>query len=236
MKKIIILSSDTLHHRYFINNLQNFYPNLLFYIFETTSVSFKFKTGPTFEKKQYDYENKLFIKNIDKEINKNKIKRFKNINSKESLKFIKKIDPDLGLVFGTRKLKTEVIKLFKDGLVNAHRGDPEQYRGLDSDIWAMYHNDFENIYSTIHYINKDLDSGNIIYKKKLKIDKNTRAYKVQGLTTIIMTQLFIKFLKDYSFGKVIAKKQNKSGRYYSKIPYDLKNIAIKKFDKYCKQK
>ena len=99
----------------------------------------------------------------------------------------------------------------------------------------MYHGDYENIYSTIHYVKSRLDTGDIVYKKKLKIDKNTRALKVKAFTTVNTTDLFIKFLNEYKENNIKKKKQKKNGRYYSKIPYDLKKIAIRKFDNYCKK-
>ena len=234
MKKIVILSTDTLHHKYFIKEVEEAGFNILHYIFETTSVKFNFKTGPTFETIQKKYESNLFFKNNSYKLNYKKIKSIKNINSNISFSFLKKIKPDLGLVFGTRKIHKNIISLFKDGLVNAHRGDPEEYRGLDTDLWAMYHGEYKQIFSTIHFIESRLDTGRIIYKKNLKLDKNFRAYKVQGLSTIITTNLFIKFLSDYLNNNVRAKKQKKIGRYYSKMPIDLKKIAIKKFDKYCR--
>lgn len=236
MKRIILLSTDTLHHRFFIKKIDQSVSNVIKYIFETTSINFKFKTGPTFEKKQKKFENKLFFNKSDSALDNNKIKKFNNINSNESFSYLKKIKPDIGLVFGTRKIDQRIINIFKDGLINAHRGNPEEYRGLDSDLWAMYHGEYEKIYSTIHYVNPSLDTGDIIYRKKLKIDKHTRAHKVQGLTTIVTTDLFIKFLNDYHSKKIITRKQKKIGRYYSKIPYDLKKISIKKFDNYCKKK
>ena len=76
--------------------------------------------------------------------------------------------------------------------------------------------------------------GELFIKKNLKLNKNLRAYKVQGLSTIITTKLFINFLSDYLNNNVKAKKQKKIGRYYSKMPIDLKKIAIKKFDKFCR--
>ena len=64
--------------------------------------------------------------------------------------------PDLGVVFGTRKISTKIINLFKFGLINIHRGIVEKYRGLDSEYWALYHRDYKNIGITIHQVSEDL--------------------------------------------------------------------------------
>ena len=79
--------------------------------------------------------------------------------------------PDLGVVFGTRKISKKIINLFKFGLINIHRGIVEKYRGLDSEYWALYHRDYKNIGITIHQVSEDLDTGKVIVQRKLKMKK-----------------------------------------------------------------
>jgi len=60
MKKIVVLSTDTKHHRYFINKIQSI--GILFdsILFETTFVKPKFEIGPCFEEEQDMFEEKFF--------------------------------------------------------------------------------------------------------------------------------------------------------------------------------
>ena len=80
-----------------------------------------------------------------------------------------RINPDLGISFGTGKISPEIIKLFNKGIINIHRGIMTKYRGLDSEYWASCHSDFKSIGTTIHYVNKHLDKGKTIFQKKLKL-------------------------------------------------------------------
>ena len=51
----------------------------------------------------------------------------------------------IGIVFGCRKIKQDIIKSFNYGLINIHRGVIKKYRGLESDLWALFYKDFNNI-------------------------------------------------------------------------------------------
>ena len=141
---------------------------------------------------------------------------------------LKKIKPDLAVVFGTRKLSKQLINIFKDGLVNIHRGYIQKYRGLDSDYWTLYHKDYSNLGVTLHYIDHNLDTGNIIDQKFLNIDKKFKIFKLRFLTTKLSIYMVENFLKKYIYKKKITSlKQKKIGRYYSFMP----KVLIKQIEK-----
>ena len=61
MKKIVLLSTDTLHHRYFINYLINRGVDLGSIFFETNKYSASFATGPLFELEEKKFEKDNFF-------------------------------------------------------------------------------------------------------------------------------------------------------------------------------
>ena len=136
--KIAILSTDTNHHRYFINSIEKENIKISKYIFETTFVKSKFKKFNFFSKEENDFEKENFFKNVSFILNKKKMIKVKNINLKSSIKILEKNKFDIGIVFGCRKINQDVIKVFKYGLINIHRGVINKYRGLESDLWAMF--------------------------------------------------------------------------------------------------
>jgi methionyl-tRNA formyltransferase len=139
------------------------------------------------------------------------------------------------VVFGAGKISSDVIKMFPDGLINVHRGISEKYRGLDSELWAVYHQDYGNIGVTIHKVEELLDTGDIIFKQKLKLKSGMKTYQLRYYTSLIATNLVIKTLKDYLSGTLLQKKQKKKGRYYSFMPLELKKIVNDKFNHYCEK-
>ena len=230
--KIAILSTDTLHHRYFINSVISSKIGIKKIIFEKTSIKSKFKDIDFYRKEENNYEKKNFFKNVSSKLNKDKIKYFTNINSNKSLKFFSKKKFDLGIVFGTRKINLDLINTFKLGLINIHRGIIHKYRGLESDLWAIYFKDFDNIGTSINFIDKNLDTGIFFKIKKFKIKKNMKIFHLRYYTTIIATKMVIDILKQKSFFLKKALKQTKIGKYYSFMPNYKKIKARANFKNY----
>ena len=232
--KIILLSSDTTHHRYFINSLLDAGIELEKIVFETGKVKPKFKTGPLFESDEEKFEKNYFFKSTSYNLPNIEICKVKNINSEQVLEMLRRVKPDLGIVFGTGLIKKNVISSFKDGLINVHRGIAQKYRGLDSDLWAIYHQDYKSIGVTIHLVEEKLDTGAIIYQKEMKLIKNMKIFQIRYYTTLIATDLVKKTIADYSSGALQPVPQEKIGRYYSFMPLDLKSIVTNRFNLYCK--
>ena len=63
-----------------------------------------------------------------------------------------------------------------------HRGNLKKYRGLDSELWAIYHDDYKEIKTTIHKINEKLDNGRILLSKKPTLTK-TKLYQLRFIMT-----------------------------------------------------
>lgn len=232
MRKIVILTTDTLHHRFFINYLSEEIDFSLI-LLEEHSSNPSFPVGPLFDDDEYLYELHNFFKTISNSLPQKNIKNVESVNNENSIKFLNDLKPDFGVVFGTGKISEEVISLFKDGLINVHRGIAEKYRGLDSDLWAIYHGDFANIGVTIHQVLPELDSGDILFCKTLPIKAEMKIYEIRFNTTVIATKLVKKSLLMYLNETLNPVPQKKIGRYYSYMPLDLKRIVEKKFELYC---
>ena len=230
--RTLILSTDTLHHRYLINSLEKSKLNIVKYIFETTFVKPKFRLKNFFNNEENAFEKKFFFRNISKKINKKKIIKIKNINSKKSFNILRNLKFDLGIVFGCRKIDFKIIRLFKFGIINIHRGIIGKYRGLDSDLWAIYNKDFKNIGTCIHFIDKKLDTGPIIKQKKITLTNKTKIFHLRYLTTVLATEMLITFSKKKISSLEKFKKQKKVGPYYSFMPHFKKVKAKKILDQF----
>lgn len=215
--KIIILTTYTKHHLYFINTLIKNIKNIKV-VYEKKKINFKFKTWHKYLIKRDKYEKKFFFNNkIPKTKN---IKTFSDINSKNSIKYISKINPDILISFGIGLMNKNFLYKFKrKKIVNLHGGHPSYYRGLDSILWSIYHKDFKNLITTLHLVDKNFDTGNIIYKKKIIINKNTKFEHIRAVNTINCVDITFKFLNNLIKRKKIPNiKQKSIGRYYSAMP------------------
>jgi methionyl-tRNA formyltransferase len=222
--KVAIFTTLTTHHNFFLEQISKFHnPKLI--IYDTRKVLYKFKTNHPFEKKRQAYEKK-FIKKY-KFTNTFKVN---NINSKKVEKLLNFFKIDYIFVFGANKIKKNIISKFKDKIFNFHGGNPEEYRGLDSHLWSIYHNDSKGICTCIHKVEKYYDTGNIIFKKKIKLNKINNLYKLRLENTINCIKLYKKLINNIKKNKkIVSKKQIKIGRYYSAMPKSLKDICNDKF-------
>ena len=224
---IALLTTKTTHHIYFENQIFKKFKNII-NIYETDSIKPKFLTNILFEKKRENYEKKKFFQN--KEINfKSKSYILKNINEKKIIKILKENNVKYIVVFGTRKIDNKILRNYKNKIYNLHGGNPEEYRGLDTHYWSIYHNNF-NLYSCLHELNEKLDDGNITFIKKIKLNKDMKIHQLRLVNTLCCISLVLRLIK-YKINKIKVPsiKQKTIGRYYSFMPKELKKIVEKKF-------
>ena len=105
--RLMILSSDTSHHRAFITKLHAMGVIFDTAIFENTSVTADFDITNPFEDEQQNFENDMWSGWLS--LDGMNVSEVENINSTDSVRKIKENKPDCAVVFGTRKLKPEVI-------------------------------------------------------------------------------------------------------------------------------
>jgi folate-dependent phosphoribosylglycinamide formyltransferase PurN len=254
--KIIVLSTDRKHHRYFINRVNKEFP-LEAVFFEKSGLDRK---GPLIKtirnpeglgKKLYRvifspywqlplwnvaedlFERTHFFKDVPYDLPKEvPVKLVRNINDEKSVSEIEILGPDVIILFGVSRIKRSLMKIPKMGVLNIHRGIVPQYRGLNSDLWAIYFGDFENIGVTVHLVDENLDTGDVVFQKKIKLSATDKIYHLRYITTIMATELLLEALREMKKGTLRPMPQPKKGRYFSYMPYFFKFKTIYKFWRY----
>jgi methionyl-tRNA formyltransferase len=85
------------------------------------------------------------------------------------MQFIRRLEPDLLAVCGTTVIRAEVFMLAPRGAVNMHTGITPEFRSADPIFWALYHNEPEMVGVTIHFVDKGIDTGPIIYQERVPV-------------------------------------------------------------------
>jgi len=232
--KITILTTQTTHHTFFVNSLLNLGYDISVFLESNQSLIFPFTTFHEYENLRENYEREKWFSGrlqstlIDDLIDS---KKFDSINCIESVNAIRKENSDLIIVFGTGLIKKEFIKASSNTpILNLHGGDPEKYRGLDSHLWAIYHRDYNSLVTTIHKLDENLDTGEIILKGKLIIQQGSRLETLRSINTEMCVELS-KFVIDMFCDnrRIISTPQIQRGRYYSAMPSELKSLCVKNF-------
>ncbi len=84
-----------------------------------------------------------------------------SVNSVEVHQILEEENPDLCLVWGTGILSSKTLSI-GPAFINVHTSILPHYRGTRSEFWQCYHQDFQNLGVTFHYIDKGVDTGGII--------------------------------------------------------------------------
>lgn len=233
MMKIVILSTDTPHHIYFINRMAaSFDIRAVFY--ETERARFNYDTSSLFTEEEKKFEAENFFKKIPDVLSgKIPFHSVSSVNSEKFADLIGKYGADLALVFGCGKIQPQVINMFNKGMINVHRGISSLYRGLDSDLWAVYNGDFENIGVTLHYVEEALDTGDILAVEKIKYLPGDKIHHLRYKSTLMAADMMEDILSRFKDGAAMrGVKQEVKGKYYSAMPADLKIICAEKFKNY----
>ncbi|MEA2041112.1 MAG: methionyl-tRNA formyltransferase [Bacteroidota bacterium] len=97
-----------------------------------------------------------------------------NLKSPDFTNELKRLKPNLQVVVAFRMLPEVVIDIPKDGTVNLHASLLPQYRGAAPINHAIMQGEKETGVTTF-FINQKIDTGNILFQEKEKIDENDTA-------------------------------------------------------------
>lgn len=232
--KISILTTDTIHHSFFVRELMACYGDVMVFCQSTTAVKPLFQTYNNFESERDRYESKSWFGDSPIKISDiAPIQFYPSLNCDTAVKSLRDYNADIIIVFGTDVLQPAVISVNPSRIFNLHGGDPEFYRGLDTHLWAIYHNDFNNLITTLHRLDARLDNGDIVVQCKIPISKGMPIYALRRANTEVCVTLSMSVIDMIQRnGDVISRAQRTKGRYYSSMPTELKNICQRQFESY----
>jgi len=138
-----------------------------------------------------------------------------NINSKGSLKILKKLKPDLIISnYFDQIMKRKVLDIPIKGTINIHPGLLPQYRGIFPYFWKLANR--EKIAGvTIHFVNEAIDKGRILAEKTFKITKADTAMDLVIRGAQMGSKILDQTLKNIKYGKPKGVKVEVEGGYYT---------------------
>jgi methionyl-tRNA formyltransferase len=98
--------------------------------------------------------------------------RFENIEATELISKVSNAKPDLLITCHFQKiLPGNIISIPKLGCINLHPSLLPKYRGMAPQHWPIIFGDLETGI-TVHFIDQNIDCGNVIFQKKLTLEEN----------------------------------------------------------------
>lgn len=143
----------------------------------------------------------------------------KKVNDLKIIEKIRTIKPEIIFcIGGTQIIPSKILKIPTLGCLNIHPALLPKYRGRYSTVHAIFNGE-KFTGTTAHWMSEGIDSGPIIMRKQVIIDKNDTGRSLyEKVLTQTGTELFKDFLALWLSGKkIISKPQNeKKATYFPK--------------------
>jgi len=171
----------------------------------------------------YRSQKTKLIKFLRKKKNIVKVFGNKNINKKIIL------ESDLIISFGYKRIiKSRFLKLSKVPILNLHISYLPYNRGAHPNFWSFIDNTPKGV--TIHEINKNVDMGYIIYRKKITF-KKIKLLTFKNTYKILIKEIEKLFIKNYDMiisNRYPKKKITSKGTLHkiSQLPKNIKSWDV----------
>ncbi|RJF76805.1 hypothetical protein D3877_28385 [Azospirillum cavernae] len=227
---LVLLTTETLHHSWFLRELSRRHPVARVFV-ETETLRPAYETAHPFEAERDEHERALwFAKGGERLSDHGDTMAFPSLNAESAVAALRQTRPDLAVVFGTGKLSQAVIDACGGNILNLHGGDPEEYRGLDTHLWAVWHGAFDQLSTTLHWLAPELDTGAIVGRRPILLTNGMTLAQLRAANTRVCLQLVEDALDGWVGGRGIpAQPQARRGRYYSFMPTALKQVCVRRF-------
>jgi methionyl-tRNA formyltransferase len=154
----------------------------------------------------------IYGKDLDRLTRNHDVKITDNVNSKESVEFIRAKQPDFIVsTFFNQILKPEVLSIPKIEAVNIHPADINRYRGSVNYFWVV-HNQEQQTAITLHRMDEGVDTGSIIAIRPFKIRPHDNHFTVHVKSAFIGTKMLRRYLRGQLKPSEIRPRK---GSYYS---------------------
>ncbi len=148
-----------------------------------------------------------FLKNY----NANIITHEKSLEEPEFLEKLKDLNIDIAVVCSYNKLfPAEFLKCAKDGFINSHPSLLPEYRGPNPYSQVLIHNE-KMTGVTLHFMDENFDTGDIIYQKSVKIPQNATMGILFNNFNFVAADMLIEVLEYYEKNGVLPRTKQPLG-------------------------
>jgi phosphoribosylglycinamide formyltransferase-1 len=225
MIKIVIFTSNEYRHLAFIDHLSKSKKIKILEAYIEKKNEHKIIYKNRLQKKYFDerkkYEKKYFFKK-----NQNTRKQYEIgfISTDKCLNQIKKMNPDLIVVYGSSLIKGKIVKEFKKKIINAHLGLSPYYRGSGTNIFPFINKEIQYVGVTFMYLDLGIDTGKIIHQIRPDIKLTDNVHDIGNKLILKMFKYYKKIILNYKKIKLKKNISTTNKKYYKRKDFDEKSI------------
>lgn len=148
---------------------------------------------------------------------------------------LKEKNVDLTVFTGGGLIKKNILDVSGAGVLNCHMGKLPEYRGMDVVEWPLLLKDFENVGFTVHFMDRGVDTGDILEVFDVKLHDNENIKMLRVRFEPLMTNKFVDTIIGFLKGEVKRKKQEEiDGKQYYIIDEYLYRLSDKNLQEFTK--
>jgi peptidoglycan/xylan/chitin deacetylase (PgdA/CDA1 family)/folate-dependent phosphoribosylglycinamide formyltransferase PurN len=137
-----------------------------------------------------------------------------DMHSSEALDFVRKLNADLGVVYGTRILKASLFNIPVQGSINIHKRRVPDYRGGGPvGLWELLDGQSE-IGVTVHQLETTLDTGDVINCDTIAIEPYDTLTSLALKADLVGNDLIVRSVADFARKTVQRRLQISGGRVF----------------------
>jgi methionyl-tRNA formyltransferase/peptidoglycan/xylan/chitin deacetylase (PgdA/CDA1 family) len=150
-----------------------------------------------------------------------------DIHAAPALDFVRSLNADLGLVFGTKILKPALFEIPKQGSINIHKRKVPDYRGGGAvGLWELLDGQKE-IGVTVHRVEAKVDVGAVFRSALIPIEPFDDLESLALKADVVGSDLIVATIRDFANGTVTETPQIGPSQYFRK-PTDEDLLQMKK--------
>ncbi len=151
------------------------------------------------------------------------IKYNQRMDEIDFLHAIRQLNADIAVVCSyNKKFPPELLRTTKDGFVNCHPSLLPEYRGANPYSNVLINNEKETGI-TLHFMDENFDTGNIIAQKKVAIEKKETMGTLFNRMNYMCAELLCEFLAQYENNSNIISLPQPQGEFKKAPAIDSKN-------------
>ena len=147
-------------------------------------------------------------------------------NDRSSVETMRRMEPDVVLVFGTGLLHQFLIDSFPGRILNIHLGLSPYYRGAGTNFWPLVNREPEYCGATIHFLDAGVDSGPVIAHVRPEMLDADGPHEIGNKTIVSAASALADAALALDDGGVRSVEQAGGGRVYKRA--DFSAAAVKR--------
>lgn len=136
------------------------------------------------------------------------ISKVDSVNSDAAREILQDLRPDIVIVNGTRIISQRTLDSIDSVFINTHAGITPLYRGVHGGYWALVENKPQLVGTTVHLVDKGIDTGNIIEQAFFQITERDNFATYPYLHTAHGIPVLIDAVKRFFEGRLDVKPED----------------------------